>query len=336
MLAVLHFLGVNSKSTDSKELKRDYKQNPFVRLLIDYREWNKKLTSFGENFLKKINATTNKIHAQFNQVGTGTGRLSSDDPNLQNIDADLGYRACFIAEPGYLFLTSDYSQIELRLAAELSQDPIMIKAYLDRDDLHAITASSVFEVPRDQLTEEIRRKGKSFNFAILYGTTARGLAYNFGIKEEEATRRLEIFYNTYSELARFIRGTQSQIITRGYSITPLGRKRFFIIPNKWTNSNFKLMYRVFREGFNHIIQGGSADMTKIAMCDIYYDNPFGSDLRLKLTEHDEIVTMAKKEIINDAKIFVEEKMLNAAKLVIKTIPVEVKTVIAPYWSKGDK
>jgi DNA polymerase I-like protein with 3'-5' exonuclease and polymerase domains len=334
MLRLLHKLGIQSETTSSKELKKDFKDIDFAKLLTEYREWVKKITSFGKNFIDKINQKTHRLHSEFHQGGTATGRYASFNPDLQNIPKNSEYRNCFIAPDGWDMLSGDYTQIELVLAAEISQDPTMVRAMRDGISLHGITASSIHGgIPVDQLTVEQYTKGKSMNFAMLYGSSPRGIAYNFSVSDDEAKKYIETFNNTYPILATFMKAVHQKIIELGYSSTLLGRKRWFIIPAQWTQKDWKYLYRIYREGFNHVIQGSSADITKLAMCNIYYDNPFGKSLKLIMTVHDEIILLAKKDISKDAAEFVRNQMILAAKTFIKTLPVDVKVTTASCWTK---
>jgi DNA polymerase I-like protein with 3'-5' exonuclease and polymerase domains len=336
MLRVLHSLGVDSKSTSSKELELNFKHHPFVKILLEFRKWEKKVTSFGENFLKDINPVTGKIHSEFHQGGAATGRFASLNPDLQNIPIEDSYRYCFIAPDGYDVISADYSQIELVTAAELSQDKTMIAALKRGDNIHALTASKMYKldtIKKEEIDPQKYTNGKSMNFAMIYGSTAKGLSYNFQVPLEEANEYMEIFSNTYPGLVNFMKAVHREILKRGYSITPFGRRRWFILPTRWNESDYKYLYQIYREGFNHVIQGCSADMTKISMANIYHNNPFGVLLKLIMTIHDEIVLIAHKSISREAAEFVRSEMISAGKLFIKTLDVSVGIKIEPHWVK---
>jgi len=338
MKRLLFLMGLPVDNTNSKYLKREFREHPFVKTLIEYREWTKKVTSFGENFLEEVDPATGRIFGTFDQLATNSGRFASRDPNLQNILRGGGYRNCFIAPEGWDLITADYSQIELRIVAEASQDPTMRDAFLNDIELHELTASRIFHMPIDELDLDTITKGKSANYAILYGTSAKGLAYNFGIPHSEGLQMLKDFGDTYPQLMYFIEAVKSEIIKRGYSITPFGRKRYFRIPALhgrpfFEAHNIQEKFKIWREGFNHIIQGGSADMIKLAMIDISNKNPFGDLLRIILTVHDEVVYEAHKSVSEEAAKFVEARMIEAGERFIRSIPVKVNTTVSSYWSK---
>jgi DNA polymerase I-like protein with 3'-5' exonuclease and polymerase domains len=335
MQRIMNLMGVPVTSTDSKYLKRDFANFEFAMTLVDYRGWYKLVTSFGKNFYEHINSVTGKIHSSFDQLATRTGRFASSGPNLQNIKKDAEYRRSFIASDDYMMATADYSQIELRLAAEASQDENMLMVYKENRDLHAETAIGAFElnITEDELEDEIRDDGKSLNFAIIYGTSAKGIAYNFQIPHKEGLAILSRHRDLYPGLHGFIDISRELILSRGYSITPLGRRRYFTIPDRFTRYNIKEKFKIYKEGFNHIIQGGSADMLKIAMVTIYENNPFGNFLRAVMSIHDEIVYEIHKSILKAGEEFIRDEMIKAGQIFIKSIPVKVGIKVAPHWEK---
>jgi len=333
MARIMRLMGINVENTSAKYLKRDFKNNDFTNLLTTYREWEKLATSFGDNFVELINKITKRIHTTLDQLGTATGRFASYKPNMQNIKADTDYRECFKAGPGMKLISADYSQIELRMAAEVTCEDVMLNAFREGKDLHTLTASAVYEIPFESVEEETRKKGKSINFATIYGTSAKGLAYNFAIPYEEGLKLLENFRRTYPKFTACVGLIHKQILTRGYSVTPLGRRRYFKIPKKFTPAETKLMFKVMREGFNHVVQGGCADMLKIAMLNISRNNPFGDKLRMLLQVHDELVIEVTNDILEEAEEFIKKEMLDAAGVFIKSIPVEVTIKHGDFWRK---
>jgi DNA polymerase-1 len=335
MQRIMNLMGIPVESTDSKYLKRDFKEYEFVTLLVDYRHWSKMVSSFGENFYEEINPVTKKIHSNFDQLATRTGRFASSGPNLQNVERAAGYRNSFIASPDYKMATADYSQIELRLAAEASKEENMLSAFREGRDLHAETAIGSFgiDVDIDKLDPEIRTKGKSLNFAIIYGTSAKGIAYNFEIPHKEGLAILERHRDMYPDLHNFIDVSREKILVTGHSVTPFGRRRYFTIPSKFNRFNMKEKFKIYKEGFNHIIQGGSADMLKIAMVKIYERNPFAEQLRALMSIHDEIVYEIHDSILEEGEEFIRNEMISAGEMFIKSVPVEVGIKVAPYWEK---
>jgi DNA polymerase-1 len=342
MKRMFHLKGTPVSSTNSKVMKREFPKDPFVDLIVSYREWLKRGSSFGFNFFDFINPKTGRIHSQFNQLGTATGRFASEKVNLQNVLAESEYRNCFLASEGYEMLTADYSQIELVIAADMSGDPAMIEAFLAGESLHEQTAIEVLGAdPADVIPDEhgnrknnkIYTIAKSTNFAIIYGTSAKGLATNFGLPHKEGLKILAKHKETYPKLHAFVDVAKAYIVSRGYSITKFGRRRHFVVARRFDKYTIKDKFRIEREGFNHIIQGGSADMVKLAMVNISELNPFGNLLRAILTVHDEVVYEARKDIAEEAMAFIEKQMVLAGEAFVSKVPVKVGIKRGPYWEK---
>jgi len=342
MKRILAVSGVRVSSTNSKVMKREHPNDPFVDLIVRYREWKKRGSSFGFNFFDFINPKTGRIHSQFNQLGTATGRFASEKVNLQNVLALSEYRNCFLATEGYEMITADYSQIELVIAADISGEERMIEAFLAGESLHEQTAIDVLGASPeavianergDRKDNKIYTIAKSTNFAIIYGVSAKGLATQFGLPHKEGLKILAKHRETYPKLHAFIDLAKAHIVSRGYSITPMGRRRHFVVARRFDKYTIKDKFRIEREGFNHIVQGGSADMLKLAMVTISELNPFGNLLRAILTVHDEIVYEARKDIVNEAKEFIERQMVLAGEAFVKKVPVKVGVKSGPYWEK---
>lgn len=325
---------IDVESTSEKILK-EYKEFELINKILEYRENFKKGTSFGKSFIEKINPVTGKIHAEFNQLGTASGRFSSGKPNLQQIVRDSEYRDCFIADPGYKIITIDYSQQELRIAGALSREPKFITAFNTGLDLHTLTASILFEVDYANVTKEQRYTAKTWNFAVLYGSTEYGLNYNFGWDIAEARDLLKKYYEGYPKLSEFKSKFEDLVEKLKYSTTMLGRKRFFESRGIFEDIKEYERYikKIRREGFNHAIQGTGADITKSALCNIFYNNIFGDDLKIIMCVHDEIVCLVEESIAEKAKEFIEEQMLMAEQIFLKEIPASVDGKISNVWSK---
>jgi DNA polymerase-1 len=239
-------------------------------------------------------------------------------------------------------LTADYSQIELVIAADMSGDPAMIEAFLAGESLHEQTAIEVLGAdPADVIPDEhgnrknnkIYTIAKSTNFAIIYGTSAKGLATNFGLPHKEGLKILAKHKETYPKLHAFVDVAKAYIVSRGYSITKFGRRRDFAVARRFDEYTIKDKFRIEGEGFNHIIQGGSADMVKLAMVNISELNPFGNLLRAILTVHDEVVYEARKDIAEEAMAFIEKQMVLAGEAFVSKVPVKVGIKRGPYWEK---
>lgn len=335
---ILNKLGVKTKSSSQKELQK-FKGHEFIDMLLAYRKAVKAGSSFGDEFIFAINPVSGRIHSEFNQVRAATGRFGSSGPNLQNIIALLKYRKCFLARDGYKLATSDYSQIELRIMAEVSGEPLMMEAFKNGEDLHKLTASIIFEVPLEKVTATNRRRAKNVNFAVIYGTTAWGLRYNFGWPIEVGQEYLNRFFSKYTRLQEFIWGFGRKVVQHGFSTTIYGRKRYFNIPHLISRKEEGLIKKIKRQGVNHIIQGSSADMIKLGMVLMFYNNPFDEDFtrpdnfRFLMTVHDEVVIEYKEDLEEKVEEYIGAMMIAASEPFLTEVPVEFEIKKEKYWSK---
>lgn len=329
---ILNLLDIPVESTGEKILEV-YKNNEFVSKLLNLREYNKKLTTYGEKFLENLNPVTGKLHVSYNQVGTATGRFSAS--RVHQIPRDANYRKAFIASPGYLFLTADFNQEEYRLAGAITGDRNIIDSYLAGKDMHTATASLVYKVGLNDVTKAQRDRAKSLNFSTLYGSTAYGLQFNLGISLGEAEEIIEILEKGYPRFIAFRDAICNKVWENKFSTTPIGRKRFFKEKEIYRDSQeFRTdMNRVRRAGFNHIIQGCGGDVIKEAMIGIGNNNPFGDNLRMLIQVHDEIDLEAREDIVDDAVPFVKEQMEKAEQVFLGEIPALVDIEVAKYWKK---
>jgi DNA polymerase-1 len=263
-------------------------------------------------------------------VGTATGRLSSSNPNLQNIPirTEMGrqIRAAFVAAPGHLLISADYSQIELRLLAHFSQDPLLLDAYRKGDDIHRLTAAEVFGVPPLMITDEHRRRAKAVNFGIVYGLSAFGLAKQLGIPQGEAAQFIKRYFERYAGVQRFIQETLEQARREEQVRTLFGRLR--PIPDiNARNANLRGFAE--RTAINTPLQGTAADLMKLAMIRVQErlrDRP----ARLILQVHDELVLEAPKEHAAEMAALLREEMANVHPL---SVPLDVEVGIGPNWNE---
>jgi len=304
--------------------------------IIEFREQFKRGTSFGQGFLDDVNPLTGKIHSTFHQLGTATGRFSSGNPNLQQIVAGSDYRKCFMAPPGWKMIIADYSQQELRLAGAASKEPEIINAYKNGIDLHTLTASALFEKELEEVDKRERSIAKGFNFAVLYGSSEYGLAHNFGFPVDYTKQLLDNFYNKYKTLKAFKNQFEGAVLKKKYSRTLYGRIRYFEDKSFFPSQAdaYRYMNGIMREGFNHLIQGTAADATKLAMCNIFYGNPFGENLKIIMTIHDELVCIAKEDYALAARDYVVKCMNDSLQPFLGEIPSEVDSNIQDYWYKS--
>jgi DNA polymerase-1 len=340
MQRLLNLLGVDIASTNAKILKDKRSQYDFVDKILEFREFEKKESTYGLSFLNHINPVTGRIHTEFLNLGARTGRFSSGDssngkgkPNLQNIPKGSDYRSCFISRPGKSLLAVDYSQQEYRLVGAVSNEPVIIQAYIDGIDMHTATAMIVTGKTKDEITKADRSLGKSVNFAIIYGSSEYGLARNLKINVDEGKRILDDFYAGYPVLKAFKSAAEKIILEKKYSITPYGRRRYFRDEPDFADSKELMKYRnsIAREGFNMIIQGGGADITKLALVKLFYENPFGDKFQLQIQVHDEIVAEVDDTIKAEAKIWMENIMKEVEQPFLGRIPAEVEGAMDTYW-----
>ena len=335
---ILEYNDIFVPSTDKKVLA-GFKKHDVIKDYLEYKPYEKRISSYGDDFLSKINTKTGRLHATFNQLGTVSGRWSCEKPNLQQIpreiedDPEARYRECFIARDNHKLLTIDYNQAELRLLGAVANEPAFIDAYIKELDIHKLTASNIYGVSYDSVTKEQRNRGKSINFAIVYGSTAYGLEYNFGIPQEEGEEHLAAYFAAYPYISKFIDLAGDRIWQLKYSITPFGRKRFFEVPKLFADGRERDSFKasVIRRGINTIIQGGSADILKLALVDIYYNNPFGDLMKLLLTVHDEAMWEVHESVLYEAEAFALERMEVVEQRFLKDIPAKADSNISRTW-----
>ncbi|MDF2944575.1 MAG: polA [Herbinix sp.] len=316
-------------STSADILEKLQGESPVVGMILEYRQLTKLKSTYADGLAVYI-GPDERIHGRFNQTIAATGRISSTDPNLQNIPIkmELGrqIRKVFIPEEGYIFLDADYSQIELRVLAHMSGDERLIAAYREAKDIHRITASEVFHTPFDEVTPAQRSNAKAVNFGIVYGISSFGLGQDLNITRKEAERYIEKYFETYPKVKSYLDQLVADAKEEGYSATMFGRRR--PIP-ELSSSNF--MQRSFgdRVAMNSPIQGTAADIIKIAMIRVNQrlkDKHFRSKLILQI--HDELLVETHiDEITEVAKIMVEE-MQGAAEL---SIPLEAEVKEGKNW-----
>jgi DNA polymerase-1 len=223
--------------------------------------------------------------------------------------------------------------------AEVSGEPLMVSAFQNRIDLHTLTASIIFDVPIEKVTTTQRNRAKNVNFAVIYGTTEWGLQYNFGWPLEVGKEYLGRFFSQYTTLKEFVIGIGRKVIQYGYSTTLYGRKRYFNIPQIITKQNISSINKIKRQGVNHIIQGSSADMIKLGMVLMFYNNPFDKDFtrpdnfRFLLTVHDEVAIEYREDLEDKVEMFIGEMMAVASKPFLTDVPVQFEIKKETYWSK---
>ena len=285
------------------------------RLLLEYREVSKLLSTYLETLPQQVNPETGRIHTSFNQIGAATGRLSSTDPNLQNIPVRSArgeaIRRGFVPRPGYRFIVADYSQIELRLLAHLSGDPAFVEAFLAGGDIHRQTAALIFGVAPEAVTSEMRGRAKTINFATIYGQGPRALAMQLGIPYEEAKRFIDDYFVRFAGVRTFLDQTIASARAKGYVETIFGRRRY--IP-ELKDQNFNVRKFGERTATNSPLQGSAADLIKVAMIRVGAALRAGYRAKLLLQVHDELVLEAPAAEVESVSRLVKECMEGAAHL----------------------
>ncbi|HEY7096269.1 MAG TPA: DNA polymerase I [Terriglobales bacterium] len=304
------------------------------RMVLEYRQLTKLKSTYVDALPALLNSTSGRLHTTFGQTGTATGRLSSTNPNLQNIPirTELGreIRAAFTAEPGHVLLAADYSQIELRLLAHFSQDGLLVEAYRHGDDIHTLTASQVFGVPPLMVTADHRRQAKVVNFGIVYGLSPFGLSQNLGIEPGEAKKFIDAYFEKYSGVRKFIDATLEEARLEQKVKTLFGRVR--PIPDI-NSKNYNLRGFAERTAVNTPLQGTAADLIKMAMIQIdagIRDRDLKS--RMTLQVHDELVFEVPEAEIDIMKSLVKESMEQVHPL---SVPLQVDIGVGPNWRDLD-
>ncbi len=317
-------------STAVDVLEELSENHPIARMVLDYRQLTKLKSTYVDALPALINPATGRLHTTFGQTGTATGRLSSANPNLQNIpirtQLGRGIRAAFIAEPGHVLLTADYSQIELRLLAHFSRDPLLVEAYRRGDDIHTLTASQVFGVPPLMVTPDHRRQAKVVNFGIVYGLSAFGLSQQLGIEPLEAKQFIAAYFERYSGVRSFIDKTLEEARREMKVKTLFGRVR--PIPDI-NSKNVNQRGFAERTAVNTPLQGTAADLIKIAM--IRIDAALrerGMKSRMTLQVHDELVFEVPENEVEIMQPLVREYMEKVHTLVV---PLQVEIGVGANW-----
>jgi DNA polymerase-1 len=319
-------------STDASVLEGLTGAHPIIEPLLEYRQLTKLKSTYVDALPALINPNTGRVHTSFNQTGTATGRLSSSDPNLQNIPirGELGrqVRKAFVASDDCLLLAADYSQIDLRVMAHLSQDASLLAAFQRDEDIHRTTASEVFGVPPSEVTPDMRRVAKTVNFGVIYGISGYGLEQATELSRQEASRFINAYYEKHSGVKQYVESTKRQARERGYVETVLGRRRY--IP-EINSSNAQVRAAAERMATNMPVQGTAAEIAKLAMIHIQREmDRRGLKARMLLQVHDELVFEVPKDELEEMKELVEQMMPHAMTL---SVPLKVETSVSKNWGE---
>jgi DNA polymerase I len=322
--------GKTGPSTDQDVLEKLAETHPLPRAIIEYRTLTKLKSTYLDT-LPLLLGKDGRIHTTFNQAATATGRLSSTDPNLQNIPirTELGreIRRAFVAEPGNVLISADYSQIELRLLAHVSEDPGLIEAFTRDEDVHTRTAADVFGVQPDQVTREQRSAAKMVNFGIAYGLSPHGLSTRLNIPNEEAASIIERYFQRYGGIKRYLDETIEKARRTGYVETLFGRRRFM---SDIHSRNRNAAMAAERAAINMPIQGTAADLIKMAMIELEKCLAReGSGAQMLLQVHDELLLEAPEAEAEAIKALARRCMSNVTVL---KVPLRVDVGVGPNWA----
>jgi DNA polymerase-1 len=309
-------------------------KHPMVDHLLDYRQLAKLKSTYVDGLLALMEPVSGRVHTSFNQTVASSGRLSSSNPNLQNIPVrtEVGrqLRRAFIADPSYMLLTADYSQFELRILAHITHEPRLVEAFSKDEDIHTITAASLFNVPVPEVTKDQRRLAKTVVYAVLYGQSAFGLAQITGMSNSEASEFIKRYHETFPNIKSYVDSTLNQAHKQGYVNTLYGRKRFF--PDMQTVPHNERQ-ALEREAINMPIQGGNADLIKIAMIRIQHAlEEKRMKTRMILQVHDELVFEVAVEEMERVRRLIKAMMEGVAQL---DVPIKVEMKVGKNWYEAE-
>ena len=324
--------GTGNYSTDANILEELAKDYEVARDILEYRKYSKLCSTYTTGLIKLVSSVDNKIHTTYNQTVAVTGRLSSSNPNLQNIPArtDEGekIRAAFVPEsPDNKILSADYSQIELRILAHITQDKNLMEAFNNDIDVHTLTAAKVYEVPVEDVTKRMRTHAKAVNFGIVYGQTSYGLAQNLGITNSEAAAFIDKYFATYPNVRTYMNDIAQKVVQNGYTETIWGRRRY--LNDEINSSNAMVREFAKRAAINFPMQGSAADLMKLAMIN-FYDELKRNNLKSKLIiqVHDEMVIDAVNEEIPLLKELLQKTMEFKDVL---SVPLKIDIGVGDTW-----
>jgi DNA polymerase I-like protein with 3'-5' exonuclease and polymerase domains len=330
-------LGLNVPSTGDAILA--VINHPVAQVLRDYRGCEKLISAFGESLLAKINPVTGRLHPDFIQLGTATGRFSCSNPNLQQIprnSVEVPFRQCFVPAEGFKLVTTDYSSMEMRILADLSGDAKFIQALKDELDVHSYTASLMFNKPYSKdfkkVYPDLRQAAKVIGFGLMYGMGPQSLARQIDVTPEKGREYLEKYFESYPSVRKFLDSVASQAVKKGWSMTPAGRKRWYTIPDPSDPDYKKKIGQIQREAKNHPIQGTNADVTKYAL--VFLQDRMkkeGVDGYITHTVHDEIVCEVRSDQAQDWSLIQKREMEHAGELILHKVPVRSDPFVGDVW-----
>ncbi len=303
--------------------------HPAAKLLLEYRELQKKLGTYLETYPSFISPKTGRIHANFLQCRVPTGRLACTNPNIQQIPHEDEFRSCFIAEEGNVLVIADYSQIELRILAEVSDDPSFVEAFQKGEDLHRVTAASMYGVAKDEVTKDQRSAAKRINFGLMYGRGAKSLSAQLGTDEDRARELIDEYFANYPKVQRYLQNTANEALKTRTLRTLSGRVRKFGDTSGLGSAERGALRR---EAMNYPIQGAASDIAKLALGYIRQELK-DLDARLINCIHDEFVVECPEDLAPEVSERTKAAMIRAGEEVLEKVPVEVEVAASREWRK---
>ncbi len=325
----LAHLGIEIEDTREWRLQRLAPDHPIVGTLLRHRHLSRNLSTFGDNILEMLNPLTGRLHPEYRQIGTPTGRMTSSSPSLQQIPHSEQYRSCFSAPAGYQLIVADYSQIEMRILADFSRDEALLGAFDRGADLHRQTAADMFGLSLDQVTQRQREYAKGLNYGLIYGMGAEGLASRLESSVAEATSLIERYFAAYPRVARWLEEAAQRAVDDGKARTSSGRLWIFRLDPLDPQQQAALR----RVGKNAPVQGTASDIFKRAIR-LLDEALVGMDARIVNAIHDELVVEVAAPIAAEVEQLVARTMIDGAREFLTRVPVEVDVVIADAWLKG--
>ena len=321
-------------STDAGVLEELARRHPLPRLVLEYRSLAKLKGTYVDALPQLVDPETRRIHTSFNQTATATGRLSSSDPNLQNIpirtDEGRQVRRAFVpGEKGWVLLAADYSQIELRMLAHYSDDPALCRAFADDRDIHRFVASQLYGVAEDDVTDDMRGAAKTVNFSLIYGKTAYGLSHDLNVSVGEAGQFIDDYFARYRGVREFTADVLQRAKGDGYVTTILGRRRYIEGIADMDPKRFNFPERT---AINTVIQGSAADLIKVAMNRIWRGTLSGHPSRLLIQIHDELIFETPRETLGEEQAWIEREMTGAMTL---KVPLRVHLASGKNWMEAE-
>ena len=331
-LPVLQKTPKGAPSTNEEVLEELAFDHELPKILVEHRGLSKLKSTYTDKLPQMVNAQTGRVHTSYHQAVTATGRLSSSDPNLQNIpirnEQGRRIRQAFIAREGYKIVAADYSQIELRIMAHLSNDQGLIRAFAEGQDIHRSTASEIFGVPLDQVTSEQRRSAKAINFGLIYGMSAFGLARQLGIPRADAQKYMDLYFQRYPGVQQFMSDIREKAKAQGYVETLFGRRLYLPDINSSNGMRRKAAERV---AINAPMQGTAADIIKRAMIDLDAAIRHNPDITTLMQVHDELVFEVRDDKVVELSQLIKSTMESAAEMVV---PLIVEVGIGENWDQA--